>query len=458
MSQAEPLSASQLEQAFEVFNRVSHELDTSYRELESKVAGLTHELAAARSARLKELAEKERLAHRLSSLIAVLPGGVLIVDSRQVIKDVNPEALELLGEPLIGQLWSNVLNRVAYHDQLQCQELEQNQSLQQGQSPQHSQSLQKTKEIQLANGKCISVVSRPLDQTGDAVVLVTDVSEIHQLQEQLGRKKRLTALGEMAARLAHQIRTPLSSTTLYLSQLGRQDLLAEQRQKISAKVSERLIHMGCLVDSMLSFVRGESPATDMIYVNQVLKDFEATVLPQMEKSESKLIIPEVDNTLSIMGDHEELAGALSNLAMNALEAAKGPVTLDIWVGALNNHWLQIRVRDNGPGINEDIIDRVFDPFFTTRSQGTGLGLAVVAMTVSNHGGEITVKNSPRGGAEFLINLPMAKNTFVDGDKGTNSEAQGANIAKTVTETDITEAGFSKADNSNIKSERSVVNE
>ena len=92
MSQAEPLSASQLEQAFEVFNRVSHELDTSYRELESKVAGLTHELAAARSARLKELAEKERLAHRLSSLLAVLPGGVLIVDARQTIKDVNPEA------------------------------------------------------------------------------------------------------------------------------------------------------------------------------------------------------------------------------------------------------------------------------------------------------------------------------------------------------------------------------
>ena len=401
MSQAEPLSASQLEQAFEVFNRVSHELDTSYRELESKVAGLTHELAAARSARLKELAEKERLAHRLSSLIAVLPGGVLIVDSRQVIKDVNPEALELLGEPLIGQSWSSVLNRVASHDQLQPQDLNQ------------SQSFQQTKELQLVNDKCISVVSRPLDQTGDAVVLVTDVSEIHQLQEQLGRKKRLTALGEMAARLAHQIRTPLSSTTLYLSQLGRQDLLADQRQKISAKVSERLIHMGHLVDSMLSFVRGESPATDMIYVNQVLKDFEATVLPQIEKSQSKIIIPEVDNTLSIMGDHEELTGALSNLAMNALESAKGPVILDVWVGALNNHWLQIRVRDNGPGISEDIIDRVFDPFFTTRSQGTGLGLAVVAMTVSNHGGEITVKNNPTGGAEFLISFPMANITDAD---------------------------------------------
>ena len=404
MSQPEPLSASQLEQAFKVFNRVSHELDTSYRELESKVAGLTTQLAVARSARLRELAENERLAHRLSSLISVLPGGVLIVDSQQVIRDVNPEALDLLEEPLIGQPWSDVLERVACGES-QGSDLQQTslkKTVLQKTVP------QKISEIRLVNNKCISVVSRPLDKTGDSVVLITDVSEIHQLQEQLGRKKRLTALGEMAARLAHQIRTPLSSTTLYLSQLGRQDLLADQRQKISAKVSERLGHMGHLVDSMLTFVRGESPATDIVYINRVLIDFEATVLPQIEKTESKLIVPTVDDTLSIVGEHDELTGALSNLAMNALEAAKGPVKLDIWVGALNNHWLQIRVRDNGPGINEDIIDRIFDPFFTTRVQGTGLGLAVVARTVSNYGGEITVKNRPEGGAEFLINLPIAR--------------------------------------------------
>lgn len=410
MSQAEPLSASQLEQAFKVFNRVSHELDTSYRELESKVAGLTSQLAVARSARLRELAENERLAHRLSSLISVLPGGVLIVDTHQVIRDVNPEALGLLDEPLVGQSWSDVLERVAVCGESDGRALEQfsfqQTSLQQAGS--QKTSLQRTREIHLINNKCISVVSRPLDKTGDSVVLITDVSEIHQLQEQLGRKKRLTALGEMAARLAHQIRTPLSSTTLYLSQLGRQDLLADQRQKISAKVSERLNHMGHLVDSMLTFVRGESPATDIIYLNRVLKDFEATVLPQIEKTESKLIIPTVDDTLSIVGEHDELTGALSNLAMNALEATSGPVELDIWVGALNSNWLQIRVRDNGPGISEDVIDRIFDPFFTTRAQGTGLGLAVVAMTVSNYGGEITVKNRSEGGAEFLINLPIAR--------------------------------------------------
>jgi two-component system sensor histidine kinase FlrB len=82
------------------------------------------------------------------------------------------------------------------------------------------------------------------------------------------------------------------------------------------------------------------------------------------------------------------------------------------VGALNDRWLQIRVRDNGPGISEEILDRIFDPFFTTRAQGTGLGLAVVAMTVSNHGGEVTARNRAEGGAEFLINLPIGERPIV----------------------------------------------
>ena len=381
--QPQPVNQLQLEQAFEAFTRVSHELDTSYRELENKVEGLTKELLNARSARLRELAEKERLAHRLSSLIAALPGGVLIVDESGLVRDANPEAIGLLGGPLMSEHWDDVLARSA---QL---------------------SAQTGKEISLKSGKRISVVSRQLDLSGDRVVLITDVTEIHQLQEQLGQKKRLAALGEMAARLAHQIRTPLSSTTLYLSQLGREDLPADRRRDISAKVVDRLGHMGKLVDGMLSFVRGEAPVQQVIYLNQVLASFENTVRPQLVAGNASLSVPEVDNTLVVLGDLDELAGVLCNLAMNAVEASEAPVSLDVWVGALNNEWLQIRFRDDGPGISEDIVERVFDPFFTTRAQGTGLGLAVVAKTISQHGGDISVHNRVSGGAEFVINLPMA---------------------------------------------------
>ena len=81
--------------------------------------------------------------------------------------------------------------------------------------------------------------------------------------------------------------------------------------------------------------------------------------------------------------------------------------IDIWAGALSREWLQIRVQDTGPGIPEDILPRLFDPFFTTRAQGTGLGLAVVAMTAASHGGEVRAQNRPGGGAVFYIDLPIA---------------------------------------------------
>lgn len=382
MSQTESLSAGELEEAFEVFSRVSIELETTYRQLEAKVAKLTDELTSARSARLRELAEKERLAHRLSALVSALPGGVLIVDRQQRIRDANPEATQMLGAPLLGERWEDVVQRNCGRPSLQAT------------------------EMVCTDGRRFSVVSRTLDNLGDSVLLVTDVSGIHELQEQLGRKKRLTALGEMAARLAHQVRTPLSAATLYLSQLSRDDLPAEQRALVAGKVGQRLEHMGNLLDSMLSFVRGGTPQREVIYLDTVLQDFKSTLKPHLVASGSTAHVPGVDNTLAVLGDRDELVGALCNLAMNALEAAGKPVALELWVGALDEERLQIRVRDDGPGISEDIRDRIFDPFFTTRAQGTGLGLAVVAMTVSSHGGEISVQNRPTGGAEFIITLPI----------------------------------------------------
>lgn len=398
MGQTQTLTQDELEEAFEIFSRVSVELDATYRGLQARVADLTDELGSARSARLRELDEKERLANRLSSLVSALPGGVLIIDRQERIRDANPEALQILGGPLLGENWVDVLQRTSGSASL------------------------KSSQLLLGNGKRYSVVSRVLDDLGDQVLLITDVTEVHQLQAQLGRKQRLTALGEMAARLAHQVRTPLSAATLYMAQLGAEELAPEQRQRIAQKVSQRLDHMGKLLESMLSFVRGSTRARQMIYLNDILSDFNSTVMPQLAERNGQISVPVVDNTLRVLGDRDELVGALCNLAMNALEAAGDGVSMEVWVGALSDEWLQIRVRDDGPGISEDVRDRIFDPFFTTRATGTGLGLAVVAMTVGDHGGEISAHNRPQGGAEFLINLPIASESRGAAATGNAGEA------------------------------------
>jgi two-component system sensor histidine kinase FlrB len=138
-----------------------------------------------------------------------------------------------------------------------------------------------------------------------------------------------------------------------------------------------------------------------------------SVVPQLP-ARTRLTITPVDNTLCLYAAVDDLAGALSNLVMNAVEAGGAGVHIDVWAGATSLRWLQLRVRDDGPGIAEEALPRIFDPFFTTRAGGTGLGLAVVAMTVASHGGEIRARNRATGGAEFLIDLPLAEASAAGG--------------------------------------------
>ncbi len=371
MQQAKNLDSDQLQEAFQSLARVSQELDSSYRDLQSRMTTLNAELAAARSARLQELADKERLLERLASLMAMLPGGVLLIDADGSVRDANPEAITLFGEPLLGQLWSAVRARV-----------------------------------DSGAGRHLTIHSRVLEQQNETLVLVTDTTELASLQAQLGREQRLVALGEMAARLAHQIRTPLSSTTLYLAQLRRDDLAPAQRERICGRLADRLAHMEGLIESMLGFVRDAPPLRETLYLQDVLQEFEATVQPAIQAGGATMAVTPVDRSLVLQGDRSALVGALANLAMNAAEAGGEGVHIDVWAGALSQGRLLLRVRDNGPGIPAELRDRVFDPFFTTRATGTGLGLAVVARTVNGHGGDIRAGSSPEGGAEFTIELPI----------------------------------------------------
>jgi len=373
---------------------VSRELDGGYRELQREVGQLRADLAASRTARLHELAEKERLLSRLASLLAALPGGVVIVDSRDTIRDANPAALDMLGEPLLGEAWHEVADR--------------NPELESGRR----------------GRRHLAIGSRDLDGDGERVVLITDTTELHDLQDKLGRRQRLAALGEMAAQLAHQIRTPLASATLYLAQLARDDLGRDDRARICTRLSGRLRHMEGLIESMLGFVRGRPPVLQLLPLRQVLDQAAIAVAPRLPES-ARLTVTPVDNTLWLEGDGDALVGMLSNLVMNAAEIAAGDVRIEIWAGATSRDTLQIRVRDNGPGIRDDAMTHIFDPFFTTRAGGTGLGLAVVAMTAAHHGGEVQARNRDGGGAEFIIDLPARERPCdgVGGQIGTRRNSE-----------------------------------
>lgn len=402
MDQNSKKRAEHLEDAFNLFNQVSERLAGSYQVLEQRVAQLSAELSAAHSERLQELAEKERLATRLEHLLAVLPGGVVVLDAAEVIQECNPVAQELLGEQLLQQPWRRVAQRIF-------------------RSP-----MSDGGDIQLANGRVINIVTRALGPDQGTILLLNDVTENRALQERLNRHKRLSSLGEMAARLAHQIRTPLTAAMLYLSHLSRPALEANKQQRFLHKSQRSLRHLEGLVNDMLVFARGGSVGHELIVLDELLETFYSAVEPLVQEHEASLKIINDAPDARLHGNRDALLGALQNLAMNAVQACGKGAALVLQCLPSMDGTLEIRFTDNGPGIPEALQDKILEPFYTTKSQGTGLGLAVVLAVVRAHNGSLEVESEDGRGTSFVMHLPAAD--------GSVSEIEPESVANDVDNT------------------------
>lgn len=370
-----------LADAFDAFNLMSQQLEQSYRELEQRVAQLNLELAEARSERVQQLAEKARLVDRLQTLLETLPAGVLVLDGVERVRECNGVAVTQLGEPLIGEQWSVITAR-AFH-------MEESRGT----------------ELALRDGRRVNIASRPLDSEPGRILVLQDVTDAHALHDRVNRQQRLSALGEMAASLAHQIRTPLSAAVLYASHLGKEQLPSGDRARFADRLSDRLRNLERLVNDMLAFARGGSSGAERFSVKELLDDLLLTVESQLQAAGAHWRVRnEVPDAL-ILGNKDALIGALGNLVANSLGVISGSASLELDARNTACGEIELRLRDNGPGIPAAIRERVFDPFFTTRPGGTGLGLAVVQATLRAHQGDVQVASPAAGGTEFILRLP-----------------------------------------------------
>lgn len=377
-----------LQTAFELFNQMSEQLVDSYHLLENRVAELNQELNNVADQRLQELAEKEQLAHRLESLLNFLPGGVVVLDSSGRVSESNPAALDLLGEPLQGELWRDVIGR----------------SFAPRQDDGH--------EVSLRDGRRISITTRNLGADGQ-IILLTDQTETRRLQSQLSRHERLSALGKMMSALAHQIRTPLSAAMLYAGHLCNGKLDETRRQQFSEKIFNRLNNIERQVQDMLLFVKGELPLNDVISVAELHHALaEAMEVPLMT-SDSRCEWVNYCRELFIECNREALIGALLNLVNNAIQAVECKANLHIEFSlyplsvAENERQLLIRVCDSGPGIPQELLSTVGDLFVTTKAQGTGLGLAVVHAVARAHKGKFLLQSKVGQGTCASLLMPLA---------------------------------------------------
>ncbi|APC20618.1 two-component system sensor histidine kinase FlrB [Pseudomonas protegens] len=378
-SSVEQASRLGLEQAFALFNQMSSQLTDSYSMLEARVTELKGELAVVSAQRMQELAEKERLANRLQNLLDLLPGGVIVIDGHGIVTEANPAACELLGLPLEGQLWRNIIAR----------------SFAPREDDGH--------EISLRDGRRLSIATRSLDAEPGQLVLLNDLTETRHLQDQLARHERLSSLGKMVASLAHQIRTPLSAALLYASHLTEQELPVATHQRFAGRLKERLHELEHQVRDMLVFARGELPLTDRLTPKSLLQSLQAAALTHVQDVAVRWQCDSHHGEL--LCNRDTLVGALLNLIENAVQASAGAARLKVHLYSRGDT-LRLCISDSGSGIDAAVLERLGEPFFTTKANGTGLGLTVVKAVARAHQGELSLRSRPGRGTCALVTLPL----------------------------------------------------
>lgn len=232
-------------------------------------------------------------------------------------------------------------------------------------------------------------------------------AETQRLREEAERNRRLTAMGEMAAQLAHQLRTPIAAALLYAGNLENPELPAASRVSIAQKTVGRLKHLERLIQDMLLFARGEVLGRDTFPVDALLGELAHTFEPLARQRGVVFDFVPAPPALTLTGNRKALTGALTNLLENALQAVcqrsagEGRVSLGVTATA---DCLVFAVKDNGPGLPAEVATRLFEPFFTTRAEGTGLGLAIARGVARAHGGNIEMTSAPGVGSEFVLTV------------------------------------------------------
>lgn len=239
-----------------------------------------------------------------------------------------------------------------------------------------------------------------------ALCLMSDLTELTALQKQIRWKENLAALGEMSAGIAHEFKNALATISGYAQMIRGESKPGDTRES-AERILDQTRALTHVVTEFLKFAKPleiscETVSTQAL-VERVAQQLRET-MPQCDVS--------FDGTFpDLPGDEALLRQALLNLTRNAAEAAAPRNTPRVAISGTvedlgGKTWQRICVSDNGPGIPEQDLPKIFLPFYTTKAEGTGLGLAVVQKIALQHGGSIEARNRPGGGAEFLLWLPL----------------------------------------------------
>jgi PAS domain S-box-containing protein len=354
-------------------------------------------------------AERERAqqTERMSEAVTRnMPAGLLIVNSAGLITSANPAAEAALGiKSLVFRRYSEVLGSGTRITELVAG------CLQDGRTFRREEVEYLTPSHELRQlGVTISPIQSSTNEITGALCLLSDLTELAALQKQIHTKENLAALGELSAGIAHEFKNALATISGYAQMIRSEAQPGTELHEHGDLILRQTRSLTHVVTEFLKFARPLDLADEQVALSPLIEQIVAEVGEGLP-----------DVPFEMLGDFGEVSGddallrqAILNLARNAAEAARdnpagGRVVLRGDVeksGPLQGQ--RISITDNGPGIPPESLGKIFVPFYTTKANGTGLGLAVVQKIVVQHGGSIEARNQATGGAEFIVWLPFVR--------------------------------------------------
>jgi signal transduction histidine kinase len=349
-------------------------------------------------------AEKQRaeLTERLSEEVTRnMPAGLLMVNSVGIISSANPAAERALGiRGLSYRRYSEALGEVSDLTKLVAECLNGGNIFRREQVN-HTTPTGDTRRL----GVTISPVRRGNEKISGAICLLSDLTELAALQEQIELKKHLAALGELSAGIAHEFKNALATISGYAQMIRSESADAEILDH-AERILEQTRNITRVVTEFLKYARPLEISDEAVDMEALVE----RVVSEIGGAATNVSIHSEGEFGNVAGDESLLRQALLNLARNGAEACaetkggnvilRGEIVRTTGMG-----FQRITISDNGPGIGADALPNLFHPFFTTKRHGTGLGLAVVQKIIVQHGGQVEARNQPGGGASFIVTLP-----------------------------------------------------